>query len=238
MTVETRNEPTVSKVTHPVGVKHVHYVGMHRPNSTPPPTPNAARPVTPSAAKAASGLPTPTETQVAPEDGEQALLLTIERLHAIHKQGVSNIAQGQQKKRAVRAELGKYLSELKTLYASPGCKGQWLAFLRRLQLHRSTAEGLINRHLGGGVAKKSALDLPELTAESIAKLLKALKPKLLPVNTRELVDLFVRQLTVVLDDQVAQRTPSATILDESAQQFLSEIAKPTTFDNFVTIDDL
>ena len=131
------------------------------------------------------------------------------------------------------------LSALKTLLRGRGRDGVWLPFLRHLQIPRSTAEGLIKSHLNGG--KKDNTPHPAaavVTKESIAKLLKALRPKLIPVNTRELADEFVRNLIVMLDEQVAHRIELESSPGEDRRQSPPEPAQMRGHEQLIPIEAL
>lgn len=145
------------------------------------------------------------------EDCEIEPILTgiIERLWSIEQDQKFSLKRTRHERALNRAELAKNLYDLKSLLCGRGRDGAWLPFLRRLRIPRSTAEGLVKSHLAANAKGKHAdapRIVPALTKESMEKLLKALKPRLLPINTRELADHFVRELAVMLDEQIARRT--------------------------------
>jgi hypothetical protein len=155
-------------------------------------------------AKATFGFRGTGETNITDCDKDSTLIGLIERLWSIDQDQKKTLRQSREEKANNRAALARHLSELKSSLSGRGRDGAWLPFLRQLHIPRSTAEGLIKKHLRGNEKDKAHRVLPAFTKASIAKLLKALKPKLAPINTRELADLFVHEVAVLLDEQVAQ----------------------------------
>jgi hypothetical protein len=155
-------------------------------------------------AEATSSLTVSDATNITGCDTESTLTGLIERLWSIDQDKTIALNQSRQERANTRSELAKHLSELKALLGGRGRDGAWLPFLRQLRIPRSTAEGLIKKHLSGSEKDKMPRVLPALTKESLPKLLNAIKPKLVAINTRELADQFVRELVAVLDEQVAQ----------------------------------
>jgi hypothetical protein len=143
------------------------------------------------------------ETYIADCDKESTLIGLIERLWSIDQEQKKTLRASREEKTENRAALARHLSELKSSLSGRGRDGAWLPFLRQLHIPRSTAEGLIKRHLAGSEKVKTHRVLPALTKESIPGLLKTLRPKLAFINTREVADQFVRELVAMLDEQVA-----------------------------------
>jgi len=166
----------------------------------------------------APGSSTSGKTNSAVPELESTITEMIERLWSIEQNAKFSLKRTRHERANNRAELAKRLSELKALLRGRGRDGAWLPFLRRLGIPRSTAEGLIKSHLVVDAKDKTTRVPPVMTRDSIPKLLKALKPKLRLLNTRELADHFVRELVVLLDEQITQRNGLDTGSDQPQGQ--------------------
>jgi hypothetical protein len=195
--------------------------------------PNAA-----SAINASPRLEASVETGVAECDPEATLTGSIERLWLIDKDNKSSLTRSRQEMTENRVELAKHLVELKTLLGGRGRDGAWLPFLRRVGIPRSTAEGLVKRHMAGSPRGNAPGVLLTVTKEDIPKLLKAIRPKLAHVSTREIADHFVHQLVVMLDEQIAHRTALQPIHVEDRLQDFQVSPQPCHLDPVMSVDDL
>jgi hypothetical protein len=100
--------------------------------------------------------------------------------------------------RALRANLGQQLSEMKKLLAKPGRGGQWSSFLEERQIPRATADRLVARHLRSLNPDANLLTEPiaEPTEENVQKLFASVWPKLRrALRSRQSLLLFIDLLT-------------------------------------------
>lgn len=230
------NTPTgTSKTALPAGIKFGRPV-EDRPRHGTPQTIPAQHESAVREAKATSSLTVSAETDVADCDMESTLTGFIERLWSIDQDKMFAIKRSRHERANNRAELAKHLSALKTLLCGRGRDGAWLPFLRQLRIPRSTAEDLIKSHLTGSEKDRRPPVPSALTKESIPKLLKALKPKLIAVNTRELADQFVRELVVILDEQVAQLIELESSPGEDRRQSSAESAQMRDHEQLIPVE--
>lgn len=191
-----------------------------------------------SAGNASSSLKAPVETGITECDPEATLAGSIERLWLIDKDKKSSLRLSRQEMTENRVALAKNLAELKSLLGGRGRDGAWLPFLRQLCIPRSTAEGLIRRHMAGSSQTKASGMLTTLTKEDIPKVLKAIRPKLVHVSTRELADQFVSELVVMLDRQIAKRATLQSIDVGDQLPGIPVSSQPRHLDPVISIDDL
>jgi hypothetical protein len=96
--------------------------------------------------------------------------------------------------RALRAQLGERLSEMKQILVKPGRGGQWSSFLMERGIPRATADRLVSRHLRSlnPDANRLSEPVPESTEEEVRKLFAMVWPKLRrTLRSRQSLQLFV-----------------------------------------------
>jgi hypothetical protein len=139
-------------------------------------------------------------TELTPEttdSSEQMIGEAITNLWSAHLNAKNTARATNAEFRALRAELGAQLSEMKRLLAKPGRGGQWSSFLVERQIPRATADRLVARHLRSLDPDENCAteELSEPTDEDVQKLFIAVWPKLRrTLRSRQSVEGFVQLL--------------------------------------------
>ena len=130
-----------------------------------------------------------TEPAISPDgnENEQKLAEEIQTLWAAHNQAQAASKKSKEELRAIRLELGRRLSEVKSLISRPGRGGGWTAFLSANSIPRASGDRLV-------LAYKKSLEPPdnrlgesisEPSKETAEKLAKGVWPSVKKVLTSD-----------------------------------------------------
>jgi hypothetical protein len=159
-------------------------------------------------------LPTVESAQTEGET-EAALTNEIKSLWSAHQVGKATVKHTKEELKTQRLDLGRKLSEMKSILSRTGRGGGWAAYLRANGLPRASVERYVGQH--EALVRPKQIDPPETVSETnaddVRRLVRSLLPRLRRVlTTPAWVEWFLTE--VAFQMETADASPSAGKVDE------------------------